>query len=170
MMSGKKSIKKVIICIAIVGLAIALFSLARYIVGNSESSKSLVENSKSEKAEDSKTQDLEEREEVETAHGTKLKKSGSIEDRVVQCVYDYFRDELPDSEVFSSGYEMKNVEDGEYCVEVGDWYVFCKEEYSVTYPYMVMKSCPLSEYEQSYIDNNGIDVEYTEDGGVLWYV
>lgn len=104
------------------------------------------------------------REEYETARGTRLKQEGTYEEKAVQCVYDFFKYEMPESDLVDAKYELQDLEDGNYCVKVGDWYAFVKGEYNVCYIYRFCKDSELTEYEMEYVKNNGI--ELSESGGV----
>lgn len=167
---SRKMLLRIALVVVGVLLGIGIYKLSVVLVDRGSSTQSIIEDRKDEGGAKGEKSDLEEREEVETVRGTKLKKSGSEEDMVVQSVYDYFNDELPNSDVFSSDYELKETEDGEYCVNVGDWFVFCRVEYGVAYPYMVGKNSSLTEYEQKYIEDNGIEIDTSDSGVVSWYV
>ena len=111
------------------------------------------------------------RDEISNPDGTFKNQVGTKEEKSVQCVYDYFEEYLPELEFAEKEYSIKDIGDDNYCVNIGDWYIFVKNESNISYPYKFTKSTEFTEDEKSYIKSVMPESIFVEEGDLyVWKV
>lgn len=102
---------------------------------------------------------------------TIMNQEGTVEEKCVQCVYDFFSRYLPDLDISNSEYSIAELEDGSYCVNVDDWYFFIRNESNISYMYKCVKSCDFTEYERTSLTRACQSSSFVqEDGLYVWKV
>lgn len=157
----KKKAKYLVIVVFVL-IGVLLFKAAKGLVELSglTGSEVVVETSESSGV----SNVLTDREFVRTARGVVQNQVGTPEEKSIQCVYDFFSRNLKELKMDEEGYEIRKVGENEYCVNVGDWYIFVKHESNISYPYKFTKSKKfikdekrllLKEYENSTFEKEG---------------
>lgn len=152
---------------------IVLWSASKGLVGIGRSSYSILKEQTGEEESDKKgkdTSDLE-RDILITPDGEVKNQVGTSLDKSVQCVYDYFEEYLPELGLTEESYEIKDLGGNTYCVNIGDWYIFVKNENNISYPYKFTKSVPFTKEEKEYISSKEPGSTFEEEGDTyVWKV
>lgn len=147
--SGVKKVYKVVGLLAIILAVVLMWLLSKQLLSLGYSSEEILEKLNSDVTKESEELNLRDEESLYIGES-------------IACVYNYFNDFLPEVEL-GDDYEVKDLGENNYCVYIGDWYIFVKNEYSVYYPYRFCKVSELSDYELDFVNRNGIELEESEE-------
>lgn len=143
--------KKLIILGVFLIVAVGLWNFSKGLVDAGKSFKEIYNEEMGSKGDDIEYPETPiERDNIEAHDGKIIKNQvGNKETKSVQCVLDFFEEYLPDLAMGDMEYELKAIEDGNYCINVGDWYLFVVNQNNISYIYKYTKSVEFTDYEKS---------------------
>ena len=161
-----KKIKWLVVALVLVVIVSFIWSLSSSLVELGGSSEDFIKNNTES------NEEVIERDEIDTLDEEPLKNQvGSASDKSVQCVYDFFEETFPGEGFADKDYEIKKLDDGSYCVNVDDWYIFVKNESNISYPYKFTKSSDFTDYEKETLLGVYKDSEFLKEGDLYeWKV
>ena len=167
-----KKAKPFIVIGVIVLIVFGLWSVSRGLVNMGKSSYDIVKEYKDTTEIKDNTKDkVLQRDTIKTPDGEIKNQVGTSADKSVQCVYDYFEEYLPELRLCDKEYELKDLGDNNYCINIGDWYIFVKNENNISYPYKFTKSVPFTDEEKEYISIREQGSVFEEEGDLyVWKV